>query len=155
MTLSTCPHCHQAVSAGDDICENCGVVLSGQPSLLPTMGSTAIPVVAPPMANSMSVCPNCQQPVHPGDEICENCGVVLATFVKPTVSTHLPIVSHAECPQCHAPRVVGVKFCNHCGFRFETATSLAASSVISQPYLITTWGVSRKVDESKKTLLAC
>jgi serine/threonine-protein kinase PknG len=31
------------------------------------------------------------------------------------------------------PRVAGVKFCNSCGFRFATATSAAASSVISQP----------------------
>ena len=133
MTLSTCPNCHQAVSTGDDICENCGVVLSGISSPPTALGSTATPVVASPIANSMTVCPNCQQSVAPSDEICENCGVVLATFVKPTQPTHVPIVSQAECPQCHAPRITGVKFCNRCGFRFETATSPAASSVISQP----------------------
>lgn len=86
----------------------------------------------------MTVCPNCQQPVAPSDEICENCGVVLATFVQPTQPTNSPVVSQAECPQCHAPRIAGVKFCNSCGFRFETATSPAASSVISQPPILAT-----------------
>ncbi len=133
MTQSTCPTCHQPVSAADDICENCGAVLSENPFSTPLMRYTAISVAASPSASNMTVCPNCQQPITLGDEICENCGVVLATFAKSTPPTKLPTVSEAECPQCHAPHVAGVKFCNSCGFRFATATSPAASSVISQP----------------------
>ena len=135
MASSTCPNCKRPVSAGDDICENCGAVLT--PVSTPAQTSTN---VARPQAatSSTTVCPNCKRPVSPGDDICENCGVVLATTSALKQTTTSPTITsqqsplQEECPQCHAPRIPGVKFCNRCGYRFATVTSPAASSAISQ-----------------------
>src|SRR5260221_12327711 len=80
MSGSTCPNCRQPVAPTDDICENCGAVLSSlgaQP--VRVTAASAAPTSSPAQAHSVTVCPNCQQPITPGDEICERCGVVLAT----------------------------------------------------------------------------
>ncbi len=137
MTSSTCPNCKQSVSPGDDICENCGAVLTSTSTPVQTSTNATLPQALP---STTTVCPNCQQTVSPGDDICENCGVVLATTsaLKQTTASPVTNIQQAlsplqeECPQCHAPRIPGVKFCNHCGYRFATVTSPAASSAISQ-----------------------
>ncbi|HEX6109451.1 MAG TPA: tetratricopeptide repeat protein, partial [Ktedonobacteraceae bacterium] len=136
MTTLACPNCHQPLTSADDICENCGAVLSSlgaQPVHVSAPASSAS-ASSPVLVGSMTVCPNCQQPITPGDEICEQCGVVLATSTIVTRPTGFspPSQQQEECPQCHSPHAAGVKFCNHCGFRFATGTSPAASSVISQ-----------------------
>lgn len=135
MASSTCPNCRQPVSPGDDICENCGAVLTPVPT--PSRAPTNV-VMPQTSASGTALCPNCKQPVSPGDDICENCGVVLATAgaVKPTTASPSAAPQSAsplqeECPQCHAPRIPGVKFCNRCGYHFATVTSPAASSAIS------------------------
>jgi serine/threonine-protein kinase PknG len=136
MTTLACPNCHQSLTSADDICENCGAVLSSlaaQPVRVPASVSPAS--ASPPApARSLTVCPNCQQPISPGDEICEQCGAVLAmaTIATRPTSFSTPSPQQEECPQCHRPHAPEVKFCNHCGFRFATGTSPAASSPISQ-----------------------
>lgn len=140
MSGSTCPNCRQPVAPTDDICENCGAVLSslGAQPVRVTAAASAAPASSPAQAHSVTVCPNCQQPITPGDEICERCGVVLATATIVTRPTGFspPSQQQEECPQCHTPHAPGVKFCNSCGYRFATVTSPAASSAISQPPLV-------------------
>ena len=85
--MSSCPNCHQPVAPTDDICENCGAVLS---TLMPTPAFVA---ASSPLASAISsagqaqgavptilpdVCPNCGQRLHPGDDICEQCGMVIS-----------------------------------------------------------------------------
>jgi serine/threonine-protein kinase PknG len=140
MTTLACPNCHQPVTSTDDICENCGAVLSSLPAGPARVTAPASPASAntPATAHSMTVCPNCQQPISQGDEICEQCGVVLATATittRPTSFSPPPSQQQEECPQCHSPHAPGVKFCNQCGFRFATGSSPAASSPVSQPPL--------------------
>ncbi len=43
MSTSTCPVCHGPVSPADDICENCGAVLSTV-SLPPVMHNASAPI---------------------------------------------------------------------------------------------------------------
>ncbi len=135
MVSSTCPNCKQPVSPGDDICENCGAVLTPVPTPARVPTNAVIPQ-ASTSTGGTALCPNCNQPVSPGDDICESCGVVLATAsaVKQTTGSSFavtPQFASPICPQCRAPRIPGIKFCNHCGYRFATMTSPAASSVFS------------------------
>lgn len=142
MNISTCPNCHMQIASTDEICENCGAVLSPLPIMSPAssyaMSSMASPApMSPPpnpAASSISttnICPHCRQPVSAGEEICENCGAVL------TALTPAPGVVSASlqetCPQCQRPRTPGVKFCNGCGYRFATITGSTTSAAIAQP----------------------
>lgn len=139
--MSNCPNCQQTVGAGEDICENCGAVLST------IVTSQAHLITASPLHVAMSsapvsfpTCPTCQTPIKPGEDICENCGMILAhtatsrtlahTIIPQvtgvTNSTSVPILT--ECPRCHAQRKVGAKFCNGCGFRYDSATSATTTA---------------------------
>src|SRR5262245_2228972 len=91
--MTTCPNCHTQLNPGDDICENCGAVISTlkpMPAFPKTIPSTpisassltpAIPdasvATAAPSQNSSS-CPNCKAALFPGSDICEQCGMVLS-----------------------------------------------------------------------------
>ena len=135
--MSSCPNCHQPVAPGDDICENCGAVLS---TLVTSQARfvTAPPAMAPlpSTPTSLNTCPTCKAPVKPGEDICENCGMVFsaATTSATLVRTTTPQVIAAsvsiltECPRCHAQRKPGSKFCNGCGFRYDAATSATGTS---------------------------
>lgn len=136
MMTYSCPNCHQPVAPDDDICENCGAVLSGVSSPSVPEGRTVIAVPPPVVVSSRTPCPNCQQLVAPDDDICENCGVVLPTATTPIRLVPQAVVTRDECPHCHALRVEGVKFCNRCGLRFVSAISPTASSIIEQPPLV-------------------
>ncbi len=131
MSASTCPVCHAAVNAADDICENCGAVLSTVS--LPLMRTTAgpVPSFAPlPAApkSSPGLCPNCQEPFVPGDDICEHCGAVFNTISMPPIRTVQPAAvtrpaavrtsAQDECPRCHTRRTAGKSFCGKCGFKY-------------------------------------
>ena len=131
MSSSTCPVCHGPVSPADDICENCGAVLSTV-SLPPVKASVSVSTYSA-SANS-TVCPNCQEAVVPGEDICEHCGAVLSTITipafqaaplhtslaQPTVTTR---PTQNECSRCHAPRLIGKPFCGKCGFKYVTQIS--------------------------------
>ncbi len=129
MSTPTCPVCHGPVSPADDICDNCGAVLSTVS--LPPVGTTRA------STGSNTVCPNCQSPVVPGEDICDNCGAVLSTITIPAFQVAPPQASFTqptftqptqnECPNCHAPRTPGKSFCGKCGFRF--AAEVAAPNL--------------------------
>jgi serine/threonine-protein kinase PknG len=148
MPTSTCPVCHGPVSPTDDICDNCGAVLSTVS--FPPMG-TAASTATPAPARNHTVCPNCQQPVVPGEDICDHCGAVLSTitipafqaappqasFTQPTVFTQ---PTQNECPNCHARRIPGKSFCGKCGFRFVAevvAPNLQPATAEVQPVQLT------------------
>src|SRR5436305_2600512 len=130
--MSSCPNCHQSVAVGDDICENCGAVLS---TLIPIPAFVA---ASPPLVSSSdsstvgagqaqghvpSVCPNCTQPLHPGDDICESCGMVMpvvtigvSPIVTPPNSTNATIQQAAppSIPTV-SPATIGDNVCPRCG----------------------------------------
>jgi serine/threonine-protein kinase PknG len=125
MNSSTCPNCHQPVAAADDICENCGAVLttlSGAPVRAPS------PAPAATSTSGMTACPQCGQAIAAGSDICEECGAVLTK----SAFSNLPPVQET-CPQCHRPRTPGVKFCNQCGYRFATVTGQTAGAAPPPP----------------------
>ena len=150
MATSNCPNCHQPVSPADDICENCGAVLS--PAIVASASVTT--VTRPPVTTGgINVCPNCKKPIKPTDSICEQCGAVVATITiaaqttTPTSPATAPAVSQNECPQCHGPRVPGKRFCNRCGYRYASAAGgpsgplpqtnqLAIGSVLNNKYKV-------------------
>lgn len=130
--MSSCPHCHQPVTAGDDICENCGAVLSTlQPMPAFTVASTSAAIAVA----SRNACPNCKQSVGAGDDICEHCGMVLSavpvTPTAPVTVTPLatPVPALTECPQCHTSRKGNGKFCNHCGYSYVAAANSPNATV--------------------------
>ena len=107
--MSSCPNCHQPVAPTDDICENCGAVLS---TLMPmpafvaassplaaaisSAGQTQGPV---PTISVPGVCPNCGQALHPGDDICEQCGMVISGVGAAVSSTSGSISTNTTLPQ--------------------------------------------------------
>src|SRR5690349_380473 len=99
MAVSTCPNCGQSIRAHDDICDNCGVVLS--PNIpLPTFASTIATSTAPHVSTStMTACPNCHASVRSGEDICDNCGAVLATITAPTPTAITGAPVQETCPQ--------------------------------------------------------
>lgn len=143
--MSSCPNCHQAVAPGDDICENCGAVLST------VVASQARFVTAPSMPAAFAVstpipsaCPTCQTPVKPGEDVCENCGMVLsaATISATLVRNTVPQVSQAtstfaatltQCPRCHKQRKTNSKFCNGCGLRYDDERAITAAMNAQRP----------------------
>lgn len=142
--MSHCPHCRQAISSGEDICENCGAVLSAstlvasQARLVPPPS----PLTAPPgfLNDSPGLCPTCQSPVTAGEDICENCGRILsATVVSAQLArttsaqvasqTSVPVL--ATCPRCSKQRKADAKFCNGCGLSFSDLSAASGASSTS------------------------
>ncbi|HZR38582.1 MAG TPA: tetratricopeptide repeat protein [Ktedonobacteraceae bacterium] len=77
-TITICPNCKQPVSAGEEICENCGAVLA------------AVTAMTPPITASTPVqetCPQCQRPRTPGVKFCNRCGYRFATETSQTASS--------------------------------------------------------------------
>jgi serine/threonine-protein kinase PknG len=128
--MSSCPNCHQAVSPGDDICENCGAVLSAQVASQARFVA-ALSTPLPLLSTGLSTCPTCKAAVKPGDDICENCGMVLSatvgsgaltrTTTSQATGTSVPVLN--QCPHCQAPRKAGAKFCNTCGKRYDAIST--------------------------------
>ncbi|SRR6266516_51373 len=143
MSTSTCPVCHSPVNPADDVCENCGAVLStiSLPpvrTVSPTAPSRSSTAAAPVSSNGTDVCPNCKEPIDLGDDICEHCGAVLSTIVIPPVKTAPPppapvtqAASQDECPRCHARRNPGKSFCGKCGFKYAMPTNNATTTLPS------------------------
>ncbi|GCE13629.1 protein kinase domain-containing protein [Tengunoibacter tsumagoiensis] len=130
--MSKCPNCQQPVGPADDICENCGAVLStvSTPTFVAASSSLSFPPLTLPTASSGSRpghCPNCQHPLTPDEDICEQCGMVVDAV---SAASSVPLVASAnvtqagldQCPQCKGPRVAGVKFCGRCGFSYVGIT---------------------------------
>src|SRR5215813_11586812 len=76
--MASCPNCQHPVAPADDICENCGAVLStliptpafvaASVATSPSIGAGQAPGTVPP-ASAPGVCPNCNHPLHAGDDI--------------------------------------------------------------------------------------
>src|SRR5713226_2583552 len=140
-SFSSCPNCHYPVT--DDICENCGAILStlvmAPIRVTPTaVSSTTLPPLSL-LAGKPTVCPTCQHVLGPDDDICEQCGMVLTAMTLPPISTTIvplsvsaPMVPQQEeqCPRCQVRRTPGVKFCGRCGYSYVGATSAPTSSEI-------------------------
>src|SRR6266568_6359837 len=144
-SISSCPNCHHPVT--DDICENCGAILSTLVMAPVRVASTAIssptlPSSSPPTGKP-TICPTCQHPVEPDDDICEQCGMVLTAMTLPPISpissisttiTPLPVssprVQEELCPRCRTRRAPGVKFCGRCGYNYLGATGTSTSGEI-------------------------
>lgn len=124
-SVSSCPNCHHPVS--DDICENCGAILSTLVMSPVRVASTPIPSTPLPSVAKPTHCPNCHHPSSPDEDICEQCGMVLTAMMLPPVSTPAPIssptVQEEVCPRCRARRTPGVKFCGRCGYSYAGITS--------------------------------
>jgi serine/threonine-protein kinase PknG len=138
-SISSCPNCHHPVS--DDICENCGAILSTLVMAPVRVASTSISSAtssssSPPAGKP--VCPTCKQPVEPDADICEQCGMVLTAMTLPpvaAVSTTItplsispPTVQDELCPRCRTRRAPGVKFCGRCGYNYVGAGATSAST---------------------------
>ncbi|QBD79795.1 tetratricopeptide repeat protein [Ktedonosporobacter rubrisoli] len=112
MATSTCPYCHQSVKAIDEICENCGIVLTS-PIFISSQTTTP--------TSTQATCPHCREPIKASEEICENCGMVLQP-AGALSTTDLPTaVMQEQCPRCQEPRRPNKKFCARCGYRFGEA----------------------------------
>ncbi len=157
--MSTCPNCRQAVTSADEICENCGAVLSAT-IVAPIRATTTPPPssLPPPAttASNLTLCPNCKHPLKAGEDVCDECGMVL-TAIPPRTQPPPPVssapVGQELCPRCGGPRAMGVKFCRQCGYNYmsstnsastttsglvtvQTATQLAMGSILSNKYKI-------------------
>jgi serine/threonine-protein kinase PknG len=152
--LTYCPNCQHPVVAGDDICDNCGAVISTL-VITPVATDATLPTTLPPLSvGSLTLCPNCKQTIKPGDEICAHCGMVLASATVNTLPGMAPVSSTPspdalQCPNCHAPRSSRAKFCGRCGFRFP-------DSIINAPIVNEPAGqqiVSKESPENAPTLL--
>ncbi len=158
--MSSCPNCHQPIAPTDDICENCGAVLS---TIIPapafvaasaplasaissSVGSGQILQGAAPAISTPGICPNCRQPLHPGDDICEHCGMVIPVASMPSGSLDTTIQQVGQtnqgaasqiamganvCPRCGTPRKVGVKFCGRCGANYMGITSPTSTGAMT------------------------
>ena len=73
---AVCPNCHSVLQPGDDICENCGMVVAT------TMNNTAANAVSPSTALE---CPQCHGPRIPGVKFCNRCGFSYVGVTGPTV----------------------------------------------------------------------
>lgn len=163
--MSDCPNCHQPLVPGDDICENCGAILSAltavQASYVPASSLSALSSIS----GNLLTCPTCQTPIASGETICENCGMILSATTSATLTRtsssqaappSAPISSAlTTCPRCHQPRKGNAKFCNGCGLRYDsqesaqlaqrqvagpvmtTTTSLKAGDLLNNKYRIT------------------
>jgi serine/threonine-protein kinase PknG len=146
MSSSTCPVCHSAVSPADDICENCGAVLSTvtMPPIRPAVSASPVAPSRSSTAssNGSAVCPNCKEPIGPADDICDHCGAVLSTIILPPVQTVAPPPApitqpttgtqpafQDECPRCHARRIPGKSFCGRCGFKYAMSLNNATTNL--------------------------
>lgn len=141
--MADCPNCHQPVAPGDDICENCGAILSTIVASQPRFVAAPPAPVAGSTSPGLGLCSNCKTPIKPGDDICESCGMVLSAVTRSapisyTTSPQATITSTpmaaglAECPRCHKPRKAGAKFCNGCGLRYdENATTLNGNQPVT------------------------
>src|SRR5579859_1300089 len=148
--MSNCPNCHQPVAPADDICENCGAVLStiSIPAFVAASTSISTAVSSSmPVVSSATFCPNCKAPIGPADDICEQCGMVLGVAAMNTVPTRTSAptavtmppntppatVTQNECPRCHKLRIPGKKFCGGCGFNFDVFANGARATTVVAP----------------------
>ncbi len=143
--MSNCPNCHQVITPTDDICDNCGAVLSStiaSPTFV-VAPSAPLPTVATPPASGLNCCPHCQQSVKPTDDVCDHCGMVLTaipasptlvpTQQGPSAGPDLGITGQNPCPHCGRPRIPGAKFCRGCGANLMGITGPAGQVNPSGP----------------------
>ena len=76
--VTFCSNCKQPISPGDEVCENCGVVLASfvKPAAAVT---NSIP--------SQEPCPQCHAPRVPGVKFCNRCGYRYETATSPAASS--------------------------------------------------------------------
>lgn len=74
-TPAVCPNCHSALQPGDDICEQCGMVVTA---------TTNSAVVNPTSTPTAQQCPQCHGPRIPGVKFCNRCGFSYVGVTGPT-----------------------------------------------------------------------
>lgn len=77
-TITVCPNCKHSVPPGDDICENCGAVIS-------TITMTTPPVTF--MTPGEETCPQCGGSRAPGVKFCNRCGYRYPTATSSASAT--------------------------------------------------------------------
>jgi serine/threonine-protein kinase PknG len=90
--VTVCPNCQKPISPGDEICEQCGVVLA-------TATLATRPTSFPTPSQQQEECPQCHTPHAPGVKFCNHCGYRFATGTSPAASS--PISQ----PPLAAPKV--------------------------------------------------
>jgi serine/threonine-protein kinase PknG len=106
-TMTLCPNCKQPVTPGEDICENCGAVLTTA-----AMTTSSALSVAP----GQETCPHCSGPRLPGVKFCNRCGYRYTT----TTGSDAAALSALSQPAISAP-----------------TTQLAPGSLLNEKYKIT------------------
>ena len=81
-----CPNCAKPCQEEDEVCSNCGHVLSGGTSVLPHEIPSYEQIVE-------RVCPGCFTPYQVGDEMCGHCGLV---FPSPSLILSSGTILHAR-----------------------------------------------------------
>ena len=130
--MSDCSNCHQPMAPGDNICENCGAVLSTITVTQARYVTAPSMPVLPSAPASLTNCPTCKALLKPDETICENCGMILSAKTSATLSRtttpqgatgSMSVAALNECPRCHQPRKADSKFCNGCGLRYDSSAS--------------------------------
>lgn len=143
--MSNCPNCHQVITPADDICDNCGAVLSSMiasPTFV-AAPSAPLPTVSTLPASGLNCCPNCQQPVKPTDDVCDHCGMVLTaisasptlvpTQQRPSTVPDLGITGQDPYPNRGRSRISGAKFRRGYGANLMGITGPAGQANPSGP----------------------
>src|SRR6185312_12053432 len=151
-----CPNCQQMVAPADDVCENCGAVLTAQVTSQGRFVAT-LSTPLPTISGAVGTCPTCNAALKAGEDICENCGMVLSASIgSGTLSGTTLSQALTQCPRCQAARKPGSRFCNGCGLRFDTARmttagpraiSASASSLKIGDVLNNKYRITREIGE--------
>ena len=67
----TCPNCGNPVAANADVCDNCGMLLTGS--------APSTPAMTPAQLSAANICPNCGNAVGSNDKFCRKCGFNFVT----------------------------------------------------------------------------
>lgn len=133
--MSFCPFCNEPVWTGDDVCDQCGLVLTSV-----SVASGGAVTVAPPKKaapahgrqGAATPCPVCGDPLDPGAKVCDGCGVEVAKArratpapVPPPAPAPAPVSASSPCPVCGDPLPAGSKLCTSCGVEITRATVAA------------------------------
>lgn len=91
-TVTVCPTCKMLVKPGDDICENCGMVLSAAVTSA-ALARTTSPQAASVPASSLTECPRCHAQRKPRAKFCNGCGLCYDSAASAHLANQLTAVT--------------------------------------------------------------